>query len=222
MRPLILMLIILFISTSTGLFAAKKINIEPQSWEKREHHYKSKDSFGTFEITYKGKIVVSENDKDITGISPNGYIKISKASFGNERIINIESDADGKLSRKYFEGKNEQDYEPSGKEWLADILIDVIRKTGISADQRVKRIYNKKGIEGVLDEIEEVGESGSSGNYVRIIGVYYENINISGNGNIRNIYTKSLVDNINLKKEDLALTFRAIINVHSNSTKGTL
>ena len=38
-----------------------------------------------FRIEYEGEIEISDDDKDITGISRGGFIEISKSAFGNKR-----------------------------------------------------------------------------------------------------------------------------------------
>ena len=150
---LVLLMSFIFLSS---FFAEAKENARAtkDNGDNREHFYKSKDSFSAYEIKYKGKITVSENDKNVEDISPNGYLKITKSSFGNSRAIEIESDDKGNLTKKYFEGKKELSFEPEGQEWLEEILIDVIRKTGIGGKERILRIYNKGGVNAVLDEID--------------------------------------------------------------------
>jgi len=116
MNKLIYVLTAIFLTANIESIAARDIESDPQNWEKREHHYRSKDSFGSFEIYYKGKIVVNDDDKSIKSISPGGYLNISKASFGNERRLEIVADANG-FTGKYFEGKKEVDFKNNGEKW---------------------------------------------------------------------------------------------------------
>lgn len=196
--------------------SANTTNPTDQNWDKREHVYKTSDSFSSFEVRYKGKILVDENDTDITSISPNGYLKIEKSSFGNSRAIIIESNNDGKLNREYYEGKTKLNYSPDGKEWLSDILLEVIRNTGIGGKERVLRIYNKKGLSGLLSEIEDVEDN----NIIKISGII---VNYSYSGtNIKNLYFKTIIDEVQLNEDDLLDYLRELPNVRSNSTKGTI
>jgi hypothetical protein len=111
------------------------------------------------EVSYKGKIKVTDNDEDIKSISPGGFLKISNRTFGNRRTVIIMSDSDGKLTREYYIGKNLQEWEPEGRIWLAENLIDVLRSTGIDAEGRTRRIYKSDGVDGVVDEISSISSN---------------------------------------------------------------
>ena len=181
--------------------------------------YVSPDPFSGYEVKYKGKIVVTDNDKDIKSISPGGYLYIEKMAFGNERSIKIESDLNGKLTKKYYEGNTEVSFENKGKEWLAEILIDVIRSSGVGAEERVKRIYKIKGIDGFLEEIESISSSYSKETKVMFIeiDVYHHS-----NKSIRNLYYQILINEVQLTENDLSKLIPYLTEIKSNSTKGTL
>lgn len=221
LRVLILMSFILFASLN---IAAKENKIaDTRGIDDREHFYKSKDSYSAYEIEFKGKIIVADDDKGISSISPNGYLRISKSSFGNSRKIEIESDSKGNLTKKYFDGRTEKAFNPDGQEWLAEMLMDVIRKTGIGGKERVMRIYNKGGVNAVLDEIENFDRTGgysyySSSNRALF---YFESIEYSG-FNAKYLYYKTLVNDIKLNKEELLKVIKALPEISSNSTKGSL
>jgi hypothetical protein len=155
----------------------------------------------SYDLKFSGSIEISDNDKDITGVSENGYFIVSKIVFGNSRKIEIRSDENGKLTKKYFEGKTEGSFEKEGKQWLADILPDIIRRTGVGAESRVQRIYKSEGIKGLLNEIEEIDEY---------------------SGSVRNLYFVVMVDLIDFNEQELAALIPAMEMIRSNSTKGTL
>lgn len=115
-----------------------------------------------FDIEYEGDIEVNNTDTDIIGISRGGYIEITKAAFGSKRRIIIESDRSGNLTKEYYSGRRQIDYEPEGKEWLAELLPDIVRKTTIAAESRVNRIYRNGGITALTKEISSL-----QGDYVK-------------------------------------------------------
>lgn len=108
------------------------------------------------EINYRGQVKFTEDERDIQSITPGGFFKFSKTTFGNTRSVLIESASDGTLSRTYYAGRQEQPYEPEGRKWLSDVLPEVIATSGIGAEERVKRIYAKKGVNGVLEAIDRL------------------------------------------------------------------
>lgn len=219
---LILMMSFIFLAS---FYVDAKNNTEATMDENnsREHFYKSKDSFSAYEIKYKGKITISDDDKDVEAIEANGYLKITKSSFGNSRSIEIESDDKGKLTKKYLDGKKEISFESEGQEWLEEILIDVIRKTGIGGKERILRIYNKGGVDAVLDAVESLDKNSSYSYYKSTSHalVYFESVEYSG-FNVKYLYYKTLVNDVKLNKEEVVKVLKALPEIYSNSTKGIL
>lgn len=162
-------------------------------------HYKYKNSFSDYDIHVKGKIKVNDDDTGILSISPGGSLKVSKKTFGNRRAVIIESNSKGELNYEYYEGRTQIDYIPEGEKWLADVLLDVIRITGIDAEGRVKRIYTKDGVDAVLDEITMI-----TSNSVSVI------------------YFEALLDNHKLNDEENMAVTTAISRLSSNTSRGDL
>ena len=195
-----------------------------QDWYKREHHYTSEYNFSRFEISYRGKILITDNDKDIAGITPGGFLKISKSSFGNSRSIEITSDASGNLTKIYYNGHNTESFETYGREWLEDILPEVIHKTGIGGKERAIRIYKEKGVEGLLREVDNISYDTENRWFTGIThGFNFRNsIRTDIAINVRNIYLKVLIDYVDLNEEELGQVLREMESIGSNSTKGTM
>lgn len=119
-------------------------------------------------IQYEGEITLSDDEKDIKDISRRGYIEIKKSSFGRKRKIVIENDS-GKLVRKYYVGWSEKDYYPDGKEWLEEILPEILRSTTIAAKSRVERFYKKGGANEVLSEIKKMESDYVQSHYFKLL-----------------------------------------------------
>ena len=71
----------------------------------------------------------------------------------SSRTVEFESDASGKIRRRYWAGMSEKPFDPEGRAWLSQALPRFIRQTGIGAAGRVARILKAKGPSGVLAEI---------------------------------------------------------------------
>ena len=126
------------------------------SSDKKLHSIKiSKNGLTSFKVEHRGIIEISDDDKDVKAISSGGFLEISKTVFGNQRTIRIESTGSG-LNRKYFVGRKEVSYDPEGKQWLAEILLEVVRSSGVGAKSRVDRFYKKGGVSEVINEFEEI------------------------------------------------------------------
>jgi DNA-directed RNA polymerase subunit F len=107
-------------------------------------------------LSYNGKIVFTEDERDIKSITPGGFFKYSKTTFGNCREIHVISAADGALTRRYYVGRTQQPYEPEGRQWLQEMLPGIIATTGIGAEDRVERLFAKSGVNGVLNQIAKI------------------------------------------------------------------
>jgi len=165
-----------------------------------KRQYKYSDTFTNYEVQVKGDIEVNDEDTRIVSISPGGYVKISKKTFGNRRSIIIESDSKETLHYEYYEGRSEVPYDPEGKKWLSDILLDVVRITGIDADGRTDRIYGKKGINGFLEEIGQLSSNS-------VMGMYFS----------------ALLTNHQLPEQEIVAVSSAIADeLTSNSERGRL
>jgi hypothetical protein len=184
--------------------------------DKKNDHF---DEF-PFDLKYKGRIELSNDDKSITSISPNGYFEVNKVAFGNNRRLIIRSDDKGQLSYEYYVGKTNQDYLPEGKKWLAEILPDIVRKSEIGVESRVRRIYNKSGFNGFLDEIEQINSSKVS--YSKKWNFFSIETYSNSGSSLKNTYFKTLVFDNQLKNEDLLPLLENISEIASNSTKGSL
>jgi hypothetical protein len=106
-----------------------------------------------FKIEMRGKIELSDDDKDIRSISDDGYLEISKTVFGSKRTIVIESLGGGQVKKDYYENRSKMPWEPNGKAWLGEILPEVVRSSTIGAESRVNRLFKKGGTSAVLTEI---------------------------------------------------------------------
>jgi hypothetical protein len=117
------------------------------------HNIQYRQERNKYQVRVDGEITISKNDKDITAISRGGYLEIKRSSFGNSRKIVIES-VGGKLIKKYYVGYSKKNFSPEGKNWLAEILPEIVRTSMIGAKSRVDRFYKKGGVSAVLGELD--------------------------------------------------------------------
>ncbi|MFD2514927.1 hypothetical protein ACFSRY_13705 [Pontibacter locisalis] len=130
------------------------------------------------EIKYNGTITLTNNNQDIKSITPDGYFRYEKKENGVARKLEIESDANGNLTRKYYEAGKQVAYEPAGKQWLQLVMPEIIIKTGIGLEAILQEAYKRNGAKGVLAEADKTE---SDGNKFKIIRYLLEQPNISAN-----------------------------------------
>ncbi|MEM7108341.1 MAG: hypothetical protein AAF519_08955 [Bacteroidota bacterium] len=164
LRLLLGVLIVLFLAAPTFIpdASGQRTIIKDRNDKSRvvisnKSTYRSKRSGlgNNFNIEYRGDIDVNDTDTDVTSISPGGYLEISKTTFGSKRAIVIEPRG-GTLKKEYYEGRKEVPWNPDGKEWLAEILPDMVRSTGFAAESRVNRYFKQGGVDAVINEISRL------------------------------------------------------------------
>src|SRR4051812_16057834 len=64
------------------------------------HRWRTSNGSNDFNVEARGRIEITEDDKDIKGMSDDGYLEISKTVFGSKRTIIIEAQGGGKVKRE--------------------------------------------------------------------------------------------------------------------------
>ncbi len=130
--------------------------------------YKNSNGLNSFNIEVRGKIEVTDDDRDIKSMSNDGYLEITKTTFGSRRAIEISAHG-GTIKREYFEGRSAVSWEPEGRKWLSEILPEVVRTTTIAAESRVNRFYQKGGVQAVLSEIGNINSDYIKAHYANLL-----------------------------------------------------
>lgn len=130
--------------------------------------YRNSYGFSDFDVESRGKIELTDDDKDIKNMSPDGYLEITKTVFGSKRTVVI-SPQGNSLERKYYVGHSSEAYEPEGRKWLAEVLPELVRITTIGAESRVNRFYRLSGSKAVLDEIKNIQSDYVKSHYANLL-----------------------------------------------------
>ncbi len=126
------------------------------------------NGYQNFSVEMRGKIEITDDDRDIKSMSPDGYLEITKTAFGSRRTLVISAQSGG-LKREYYEGRTNMPWEPEGRKWLAEIMPELLRTTTIAAESRVNRFYKQGGVAGVLSEINRIESDYVKEHYASIL-----------------------------------------------------
>jgi hypothetical protein len=107
-------------------------------------------------IRIEGKVEFGDDDRTISNISRGGYVAIQEKRHGVKTELEIEPDGDGGFEYDYRVNGKRMTFDEAGRNWLGDVLLDVIRKTGVGAEARANRILDRDGVAGLLDEVRMV------------------------------------------------------------------
>ena len=123
---------------------------------------------GSGSITSTGAVVFTEDLRDIASISSGGSIAVESRGFLSSRRVEVEG-IDGSLRRKYYVNGSERPWTDESARWLSDELAFLVRRSGVSANERVRQVLAAKGVTGVLDEIRLLYTDSVRGLYFRAL-----------------------------------------------------
>jgi len=165
-----------------------------------DQRWTENDGGRSFSMSVRGKVWFTDDDRDIQRIEPDGRVMIEEDYRGRPgRMIIITPATNGGVQRVYLIDGQPHPYDADAQAWLAGLLPAIVRESGIGAVERARRIYEKKGATGVLDEIDLIKSNST-----------------------RRIYLTTLIEGWKLSTSDAARALRATGGMSSNSEKASL
>ena len=137
---------------------AQKSRDESQSTMRWEH---SDDGLRR-RLEIRGKAEFTDDYTDVKSVSEGGWVTIEEHRDSQSYRYEVRRDASGQIMRAFFVNGTAQAMDANARSWLAKFVLDVVRQGGIDADKRVQRILSRRGVSGVLAEIEQI-----SGDYAK-------------------------------------------------------
>jgi hypothetical protein len=127
-------------------------------------------------VEIRGKAEFTDNYTDIRDVSEGGYVRIEEDRNGQSRRYEVRRSTNGELRRTYYLNGDAHPLDQEALNWLAKIVLNAVRQSGIDADKRVQTIMRQRGVSGVLDEIRLI-----SSDYAK--GIYFKALIKNGNLN---------------------------------------
>ena len=103
-------------------------------------------------INWEGSFSIGEKDDFIEANDDYGFLRIKTNEDGEKRLIKFEGEEGGTVFSYYKDGKKSA-LDADGRKWLKRTIGKLI-ETGFGAKDRVARILDKKGVQGVLAEVK--------------------------------------------------------------------
>lgn len=113
------------------------------------------DNGSRYDVTLHGTIAFTEDLADVQSLSDGGSFMLRHWVNGVAHTVEITASG-GKLTREYFVGSRSQGWNDEGRRFLSSELPQLVRRSGMGAESRVKSIYGAKGFDAVLDEIDRL------------------------------------------------------------------
>ena len=109
-----------------------------------------------YDVDIDGAVTFNDDLTDVESLSPGGWLKIRDRSGLVPRTVEITSTG-GTLKHEYFVGGLSRGWNEDGRRFLATMVPILVRRSGMGAESRVKSIFARKGVAGVLEEVDLLG-----------------------------------------------------------------
>ncbi len=116
-------------------------------------HFVWSSGFSRLEVEASGVVSFSVDDSEIVDLSDQGVFILTEVEGPLSRRIRFHKDAVGKIHRAYSENGKDLPFKEETRQWLHDLLPQVIRKTGFDGARRAQTILARSGPEALLEEI---------------------------------------------------------------------
>lgn len=118
-------------------------------------------------LEIRGKAEFNDDYTDITSVSEGGWVIVEERTDRQWFRYEVRRDPAGQITRAFYANGTARPLDDSAKSWLSKFVLEAVRQGGIDAEKRVQRILAKRGVAGVLAEIDLI-----SGDYAQ--RHYYE------------------------------------------------
>jgi hypothetical protein len=159
---------LIFLIAITGHFAAGQVISVRSTGNNEKTVWNHSNGISNFNVEVRGKIELTDDDKDIKSISSDGYLEINKTVFGSRRTL-IVTPQGNSLKREYYESRTSMPFEPEGRKWMNEILPELVRSTTIGAEGRVNRFFKQGGANAVLGEINRLESDYVKAHYANLL-----------------------------------------------------
>jgi hypothetical protein len=122
-----------------------------------------------FEVKVEGRVEFTEDYSDVQHIPDDGALRVREERDDVARRYVVTRGADGQLRRSYTVNGEARAFDAGAREWLRGMLLAAARQGGLDARARVRRLLQRGGTKGLIEEISHI-----EGDYARRI--YFEEL----------------------------------------------
>ena len=126
-----------------------------------EWHMQWSDDSHRVDVRLHGNVTFTDDLTDVQSMSDGGILTLRDWTTLVPHTVEITS-SNGVLTHSYFVAGLKRPWDDEAKRFLATQLPVMVRRSGIGAESRVKSIFQRRGVNGVFEEIDLLG-----GDYAR-------------------------------------------------------
>lgn len=188
----------IFVSIVFLLLALAPAAVAQNERTTRQWTHNTTDDGTELNVTVRNDVRFNDDYTDIVAVGDDSYFQAREKRGSTTRLLKIVAGADGQPVKSYSVNGEPRAFDAEARQWLAKMLTEAFT-AGLDASGRAKRIFEKQGARGVLEEIPR----------------------LYGDHNKR-AYLEELVKNTNLDMQSLQQAFRvAAREISSDYEKAT-
>jgi hypothetical protein len=111
------------------------------------------DSRCEVEVRIEGEVTFNEDFTGFATISRGGLVRIREQGVGVDRLLEIRPSSGGSLDYAYRLSGNEAAFDAEAQAWLRGFVPELLRTSGLAADQRAAWLLRTQGPDGLFEEI---------------------------------------------------------------------
>ena len=143
---------ILMAAFSVLIFNSACYDDQQISWS-RSGEFEWRHGTRTVFVKHLGEIGFADNDEDVLRVSTGGYLFIQESALLDSRSMEFTRQPDGSVGRRFVVNGEEAAVDRDARVWLARMLPEILRRTGINASERATRILDRQGFEALSAEV---------------------------------------------------------------------
>jgi beta-lactamase regulating signal transducer with metallopeptidase domain len=106
------------------------------------------------DVRVEGDIEFTSDFLDISNLGSGALLRIQEDDRGTERRIDVSAASDGAPLYRYRVDGEDRPFDTAARAWFGELLVQVFRRGGFMADERVAWLLREGGVDGVLRELE--------------------------------------------------------------------
>src|SRR5690606_24094044 len=114
----------------------------------------------------EGEVAFSADETTVARIGRGGRLHLHEERPGVERDLVVTAGADGRPAVVWQVAGERRPWDAAGRAWLAALVPELYRVTGIDAAGRVARLLARGGVDAVLGEVELIASDVVAATYL--------------------------------------------------------
>ena len=167
--------LVLLLAPMAAFFVSSPVPAQKQD-ASRHVTFEHNDGHLKRRLEIRGDVEFNEEYTDIKDISAGGFVRIEEVLDGQSRRYEVRGYRDKKLIRMFYLNREMREIDDAARAWVAQLVLDAVRQGALDADKRVQMIVSRRGVTGVLEEIELIINDYARGRYYEKL-IKYGNLN---------------------------------------------